>query len=94
MAIVWSNWYIVMAVLAIGVIACIVVFVLMDKKDKLIISDFVKKNKESTSTAPAESAKPAQVESVEEVKAEPVVESKAEVAEEKVESQSEPENKE
>lgn len=91
MAFVWSFWYIVVAVLAIGIIACIVCFVMMDKKDKLIISDFVKKNSETASAEPQTSNAP--------VNAEPVVvesatEVKAEVLEEKVESESAPENKE
>ncbi len=80
MAFVWSNWYIVMAVLAIGVIACIAVFILMDKKDKEIVADFVKKNSEP---APATKAEPAPVEKAIETpaeKSEPVAEVKEETA--------------
>ena len=61
MKFVYSNWYIVMAVLLVLIIGSIVAFILMDKKDKELIKDFVKSN-----------AEPAEV--PEEVKSEPVVE--------------------
>lgn len=51
MAFVFSFWYIVMAVLAIGVVACIVVFFMMDKKDKELIDNFIQ---ESAKNQPAE----------------------------------------
>jgi len=42
MTFVYSHWYIVMAVLLIAIVALIVTFVLMDKKDKVLIDEFVK----------------------------------------------------
>ena len=55
MAFVFSFWYIVMAMLAVGVVACIMVFFNMDKKDKEIIDNFVKEsaNQPATSEEPA-----------------------------------------
>ena len=41
MAFVYSNWYIVIAVLVVAIIALFVLLVLMDKKDKQIINQFV-----------------------------------------------------
>ena len=41
MTFVFSYWYIVMAVLLVGIVAAIVAFILMDKKDKVIIKEFV-----------------------------------------------------
>ena len=49
MAFVYSNWYIVMAVLLVAIIALFVVLILMDKKDKKIIKTFVE-----SSQAPSE----------------------------------------
>ena len=60
MAFVFSFWYLVMAMLAVGVVACIMVFFNMDKKDKEIIDNFVK---ESTNQ-PATSEEPAAAEDV------------------------------
>jgi len=42
MEFVFSFWYIVMAVLVVCIAACITVFVMMDKKDKVLIDEFVK----------------------------------------------------
>lgn len=42
MAFVFSSWYIVMLLLVAGIAACLVVFFKMDKKDKVIIDQFVK----------------------------------------------------
>lgn len=42
MKFVYSNWYIVMALLLVAIVALVVVFILMDKKDRVIIKDFVK----------------------------------------------------
>ncbi len=39
---VYSNWYIVMAVLLVAIIALVVTFIMMDKKDKVLIEEFVK----------------------------------------------------
>ena len=70
MKFVYSNWYIVMAVLLVLIAACIVAFVLMDKKDKELIKGFVDKNKvDATAPTPAEPV-------AEESKAEPVEEIK------------------
>ena len=41
MTFVFTSWYVVLAVLLVAVIGCIVAFVLMDKKDKVIINEFV-----------------------------------------------------
>ncbi|HIU06601.1 MAG TPA: hypothetical protein IAC46_03335 [Candidatus Onthoplasma faecigallinarum] len=41
---VYSSWYIVLAVLAVAIVALIVTFVMMDKKDRQIIKEFVEKN--------------------------------------------------
>lgn len=41
MTIVYSHWYIVMALLIAAIVALIVVFVKMDKKDRVIIKEFV-----------------------------------------------------
>ena len=38
---VYSSWYIVMAILLVGIIGLIVAFVMMDKKDGTIIQEFV-----------------------------------------------------
>jgi len=38
---VFSFWYIVMAVLVLGIAGCIAGFILMDKKDRVIIKEFV-----------------------------------------------------
>ena len=51
MAFVFSFWYIVMAVLAVGVVACIMVFFNMDKKDKEIIDNFVKESANQPATS-------------------------------------------
>lgn len=41
---VYSSWYIVLSVLAVAIVALIVTFVMMDKKDRQIIKEFVEKN--------------------------------------------------
>ena len=41
MAFVYSNWYIVMAVLVVAIIALVTVFVMMDKKDRVLIQKFI-----------------------------------------------------
>ncbi len=38
---VYTSWYIVMAILLVAIIGLIVAFVLMDKKDRIIIQEFV-----------------------------------------------------
>lgn len=42
MAFVWSSWYIVMILLVAGIAACLTVFFFMDKKDKVLLDNFVK----------------------------------------------------
>ena len=42
MAFVFSFWYIVMALLVAGIAAALVVFIRMDKQDKVLIDQFVK----------------------------------------------------
>ena len=44
MAFVFSPWYFVMIALVVGIIACLVVFFRMDKKDKEIIKDFLEES--------------------------------------------------
>ena len=56
MVFVWSYWYIVLAILLIGAIGCVVAFILMDKKDREIISSFVKDNSQ-----PVEEKKPEKI---------------------------------
>lgn len=38
---VYTNWYIVMAILVVAIIGLIITFILMDKKDKALIQEFV-----------------------------------------------------
>ena len=42
MTFVWSSWYIVMILLVAGIAACLTIFFLMDKKDKVLLDKFVK----------------------------------------------------
>lgn len=62
MAFVWSSWYIVLALLVVGIVACLTIFFLMDKKDKVLITKFIEK-----SSAPQEK-KEEKVEKIEEEK--------------------------
>ena len=55
MIFVYSQWYIVMALLVAAIVSLIVVFIKMDKKDRVLISDFVKSMQENNE----ESKKPA-----------------------------------
>ena len=69
MTFVFSFWYIVLILLVIGVVLSIVFFIRMDKKDEVLINDFVK-----NSTEPAkESVKENKVEN-EEIKVEETTE--------------------
>lgn len=38
---VYTNWYIVMAILVVAIIGLIITFILMDKKDRALIQEFV-----------------------------------------------------
>lgn len=42
MAFVFSSWYIVMFLLVAGIVASLFVFFKMDKKDKIMIEQFIK----------------------------------------------------
>lgn len=42
MSFVFSIWYIVAAVLVVGIIACFITFFKMDKKDRNLIDEFIK----------------------------------------------------
>ena len=42
MTFVFSAWYFVMLALVAGIAACLVVFFMMDKKDKVMIDKFIK----------------------------------------------------
>lgn len=59
MAFVWSVWYLVLLFLVAAVVGLIVAFIMMDKQDKVLISNFIKEN-----SAPAQEAKPVKVETV------------------------------
>ncbi len=41
---VYTSWYIVMAILLLGIIALVVTYIMMDKKDRLIIQQFKEEN--------------------------------------------------
>ena len=47
MTFVFTSWYFVILALLAGVIACVVVCLKMDKKDRQIIKDFVETNKKN-----------------------------------------------
>lgn len=51
MTFVFSIWYFVIIALVAGAIACLVVFLKMDKKDKILIEQFVKESSEPKETA-------------------------------------------
>ena len=51
MSFVFSFWYIVMLLLVAGIVACLVVFFKMDKKDKVLIENFIKESTEEQPTA-------------------------------------------
>ena len=42
MIFVWSVWWIVIAILVVGIIGTAVAFIMMDKKDAVLIDDFKK----------------------------------------------------
>ena len=45
---VYTSWYIVMAILLLGIIALVVTYIMMDKKDRLIIQQFKEENSVET----------------------------------------------
>ena len=58
MAFVFSWWYIVMAVLVVGIVACMVVFFRMDKKDTLLIKEFIQDSQKPASEAAQKAEEP------------------------------------
>ena len=66
MAFVSSPWYIVMAILIVAIVALVVVFILMDKKDKAIIEEFIQSS--NAEAANQESVEAAATETSEQVK--------------------------
>jgi len=44
MTFVYSNWYIVMAIVAVAIAGLVTAFILMDKKDTVLIDEFIKSN--------------------------------------------------
>ncbi|MBO5954502.1 MAG: hypothetical protein J6Q13_00860 [Clostridia bacterium] len=51
MAFVFSFWYIIALILVAGIVASVVVFLKMDKKDKVLIEEFIKQNQPAEETA-------------------------------------------
>ena len=56
MAFVFSFWYIVMALLVGGIVASLVVFIRMDKQDKVLIDQFIKEASAQQPEAKVEAA--------------------------------------
>lgn len=54
MSFVFSIWYIVAAVLVAGIVACFVVFLKMDKKDRILIDEFIKAQQPAEEVQPEE----------------------------------------
>ena len=54
MEFVFTSWYFVIIALIAGIVACLVVYVQMDKKDRQIISDYVKSNQAQAESEKAE----------------------------------------
>ena len=44
MAFVFSAWYFVVAALIAGIVACLMIFFRMDKKDEVMINSFIQEN--------------------------------------------------
>ena len=53
MEFVFSVWYFVMIALVVGVAVCITLFVIMDKKDKALIKEFVESAQSNADNTPA-----------------------------------------
>ena len=60
MAFVFSPWYFVMIALVVGIIACLVVFFRMDKKDKEIIKDFLEESQKQVEEEPSKESSDSQ----------------------------------
>ena len=56
MTFVSSPWYIVMALIVVAIVALVVVFVMMDKKDRALIEEFIQSNTQPAEDAAKESA--------------------------------------
>ena len=54
MEFVFSVWYIVAAVLVVGIIACLVVFFKMDKEDRVLVDEFIKTNQSNSNATKEE----------------------------------------
>ena len=52
MIFVWSFWWIVIAILVLGIIGTAVAFIMMDKKDAVLIDDFKKAHMPTTDSEP------------------------------------------
>lgn len=52
MIFVWSFWWIVIAILVLGIIGTAVAFIMMDKKDAVLIDDFKKAHMPATDGEP------------------------------------------
>ena len=59
MAFVFTSWYFVILALVAGIVASLIIFLKMDKKDKALIDEFVKENQ------PKEEVEQSEIESVE-----------------------------
>jgi len=44
MSFVFTSWYFVILALVAGIAACLIVFLKMDKQDRVLIEEFVKEN--------------------------------------------------
>ena len=56
MLFVWSVWWIVIAVLVLAVVGTMIAFILMDKKDRVIIEDFEKAHMPKNEDEPKQKA--------------------------------------
>lgn len=62
MAVVFSFWYIIAILLVAGIVAAMVVFFKMDKKDKILIDEFIKSQQPAEEVKTEEASKPAKEE--------------------------------
>lgn len=52
MSFVFTTWYFIMLILVAGIVASLVIFFKMDKKDKIMIEQFVKDSQAQEQTKP------------------------------------------
>ena len=52
MEFVFSAWYFVMIALVVGIAVCVTLFVLMDKKDKVLIKEFIESAQSNNESEP------------------------------------------